>query len=138
MATLHGHLPEYDGNSEDWTVYAEQLKHYFIANDIESEAKQRSLLLSVCGASTFKLIKTLLPGTQLEETTFAQIVELVKQHHNPQPSEIVQRFHFNSCVRQQGESVASFVCTAPSPLRALQLWRLAREYVTRSLSMWDR
>ena len=74
MATLHGHLPEYDGNSEDWT---EQLKHYFIASDIESEAKQRSLLLSVCGASTFKLIKTILPGTQLEETTFAQIVELV-------------------------------------------------------------
>ena len=83
MATLHGHLPEYDGNSEDWTVYAEQLKHYFIANDIESEAKQRSLLLSVCGVLTFKLIKTLLPGT---ETTFAQIVELVKQHYNLQPS----------------------------------------------------
>ena len=63
----------------------------------------------MCGASTFKPIKTLIPGTKLEETTFAQIVELVKQHHNPQPSEIVQHFHFNSCVCQQGESAASIV-----------------------------
>ena len=107
MATFHGHLPEYDGNTEDWTVYTERLKHYFIANGIDSDEKQRSLLLSVCGVSTFKLIQSLLPGRKLEEKKFGEIAALVKFH--PQPSEIVSRFHFNSSVRQHGETTATFV-----------------------------
>ncbi len=39
----------------------------------------------------------------------------MKQHHNPTPSEIVQRFKFNSLFRHPGESVSTFV----SELRSL-------------------
>ena len=109
MATFHGHLPEYDGNTEDWTVYTERLKHYFIANDIADDTKQRSLLLSVCGVSTFKLIQSLLPGDQLGKKKFAEIATLVQEHFHPQPSEIVSRFNFNSSAHRHGESTAAFV-----------------------------
>ena len=108
MAIFHRHIPKYNGNSKDWMVYAERLKHYFIANDIKLDAKQRSLLLSVCSVSTSRLIQNLLPGGQLEKN-FAEIVSLIKEHFHPQLSEIVSRFNFNSCVRHQGETTAAFV-----------------------------
>ena len=42
-------------------------------------------------------------------------MEKALEHYNPQPSVIMRRFNFNSCVRQLAESVANFV----SRLRAL-------------------
>ena len=46
---------------------------YFIVNDVE-EAKQKAVLLSGCVAATYHLIKN--------PTTFAQLVQLVREHHS--------------------------------------------------------
>ena len=40
---------------------------------------------------------------------FADIVQLAQEHHNPKPSVIMRRFRFNTCVRQEGESITKFV-----------------------------
>lgn len=56
MATVHGHLPEFDDNADDWEIYTERFIHYFKDNGIEDETKQRSILLSACGTSTYKLM----------------------------------------------------------------------------------
>ena len=37
----------------------ERLQHYFTANDILAEDKRRAILLTVVGASTYRLIRTL-------------------------------------------------------------------------------
>ena len=53
MSTF-GVLGEFkDGSEEEWTHYVERMQHYFTANDVKSETKQLSILLSVCGASTY-------------------------------------------------------------------------------------
>ena len=63
---LHGAVSKFDGNQEEWTEYAEQLEHYFIANDIVEAKKKRAILLTAVGPATFRLIKTLtLPGVPL-------------------------------------------------------------------------
>ena len=108
MATFHGHIPEFTGNADEWRIYAERLAHYFIANDIDKEEKKRAILLSVCGTATLKLINSLLTPDDLATKSFAEIVKLVKEYHHPETSAIVMRFHFNSCVRNDGESVAAF------------------------------
>ena len=46
---------------------------------------------------------------KLTESTFEELVKLVPGHYQPSPSVIVQRFKFNLCAQQQGESVATFV-----------------------------
>ena len=56
MAT-HGTLGEFNPTREDWTSYAERLELYFTANDIVTEKKQQAILLSVCGAETYRLIR---------------------------------------------------------------------------------
>ena len=59
MAVFHGTISEFDRNQEDWTVYSERLQNYFVANDIDNDEKKRAILLSVCGSSTYRLIRNL-------------------------------------------------------------------------------
>ena len=107
MSTF-GKIDEFQVN-DDWSQYIERLGHYFTANDISDTVKQKSILLSVVGAVTYKLIHNLsvpnLPGTK----SYEELVELVKYYLCPQPNIIVQRCLFNSRTRQREESVATFV-----------------------------
>ena len=108
MAT-HGNIGEFDRGAEDWAAYCERLEQYFLANDVEDADKQRAILLSVCGAGTYQLIRNLVAPDKPSEKTFGAIVTLVRDHHNPPPSAIVQRFKFHSRSQKEGESIAEFV-----------------------------
>ena len=44
-------------------------------------AKQRAILLSGCGAKTYKMIKHLVAPEKLMETTFAELVEIISCHY---------------------------------------------------------
>ena len=108
MAAIHGTMSTFDPTLEDWGSYTERLQQYFTANDV-AEGKQKAILLSGCGVATYRLIKNLTAPDKPTDKTFAQLVQLVGEHHNPKPSVIVERFHFNMLTRQQGESVATFI-----------------------------
>ena len=54
MAT-YGKVEEYK-EDEECVEYIERLTHYFTANEIEDEDKQRLILLNVFGAIKYKLI----------------------------------------------------------------------------------
>ena len=104
----HGTISEFDSSSEDWASYTERLQQYFVANGVAAAEKQRAILLSACGASTYRLIRSLVAPAKPTDRSFGELVELVRTHHNPKPSAIVQQFKFNSCRRRQGETVAMF------------------------------
>ena len=107
MATF-GKIDEFNVK-DDWSQYIERLGHYFSANDITDISKQKSILLSVVGPETYKLMHNLsvpnLPGTK----TYDELVELVKDYLCPEPNIIVQRCLFNSRAQQPEESVATFM-----------------------------
>ena len=107
--TSHGRLPEFSGSATEWDVFAEQLSFYFTANGITDAGKQRAILLSACGTTTYKLLKTLVAPAELTSKSFAELVKLAQEHHNPKPSVIMRRFRFNTCVRQEGESITAYV-----------------------------
>ena len=109
MATHHGHLNKFDGNAEDWEIFTEQLLHYLTANGITDEAKKRAILLSACGTSTYKLVRTLVAPDAVTDKTFEEIAELAQHHYQPKPSLIMRRFRFNTCVRDPGEKVTTFI-----------------------------
>ena len=109
MAAVHGTVGEFIGAQEDWTSYTERLSLYFTANDVTEAGKQRAILLSVCGPTTYKLIRNLVAPAKPTDKTFTELVALVRDHYQPKPSAIVQRLKFNSCVRQPGQSVAEFM-----------------------------
>lgn len=85
------------------------MEHIFIANDIDDVDKKKSILLSVVGAQTYSLMRNLLSPEKPGEKTFAQLEALLKNHFNPKPSEIVQRFKFDSRMTKPTEPVAEYV-----------------------------
>ncbi|CAI5640403.1 unnamed protein product [Oreochromis niloticus] len=108
MATI-GSLTEFAEGDGDWIEYVERLEHFFLANDISDEGKKRSVLLSACGARTYKLIRNLTTPRKPGDFSIKELVTLVQNHHCPKPSVIVQRFKFHTHSRKPGVSVAAYV-----------------------------
>ena len=77
-------------------MYTERLVQYFVANSISKEGNTRAILLSSCGASTYQLIRNLVAPSKPIDKSFTEIVALVRDHHQPRPSTIVQHFNFHT------------------------------------------
>ena len=125
MAT-HVSLGAFDCGVEEWTAYCERLEQYFLANDVEDAGKQRAILLSVCGAATYRLIRNLVAPDKPTDKSFAAIVKLVQDHYTPPPSVIVQRFKFHSRSQKDGESIAEFVANYDGSLSTARDVRVQR------------
>ncbi|KAK9963562.1 hypothetical protein ABG768_006735, partial [Culter alburnus] len=100
---------EFVEENGDWLEYTERLEHFFAANEIADEDKKRSILLSVCGAKTYKLMRNLATLRKPGELAYKDLIDLIQNHHSPKPSVIVQRFKFHSHFRKSGDSISKFV-----------------------------
>ena len=110
-----GRVEDFDGNKDDWQQYVERLEHFFVANGIDGAEKKRAVFLSLIGPSTYKTLRNLLSPDKPGDKSYASLVDTLSKHFKPAPSEIVERFRFNSLNRRPGESIATFV----AELRAL-------------------
>ena len=109
MSGKHGVIGEFDSTQEDWRTYVERVNLYLIANDVTEAAKKKAILLSVCGAKNYHILRNLVAPRTPTELDFDEIVTVMQQHFNPKPVVTVERFKFNSRFRRTGESVATFV-----------------------------
>ena len=116
MATIPvGNIGEFVPDKEEWSQYETRLRYFFVANNIKEEAAQKAVFLTVVGPATFKTLTSLVSPASVDDKTYPQLTGELGKYYNPKPSEIVQRFKFNSRCRQPTESVATFV----TELRAL-------------------
>ena len=107
--TLHGVIGQFDRDADAWDSYCEHFDLYSSANDINAPEKRRAVFLSVCGASTYELIRSLVAPDKPTDKTLVELTKLVKDHLTPRPSSIVQRFHFNARTQSENESVSQYV-----------------------------
>lgn len=108
MSTV-GTVGPFHSQTQSWEEYTEVLEFFFMANDIEDLEKRRAVLLSCCGPATYSLLRSLVSPAKPGEKSYAELVKTLRDHFNPKPSEIVQRFKFNTRTRRQGESIADYV-----------------------------
>ncbi|KAG7526603.1 putative protein K02A2.6-like [Solea senegalensis] len=108
MATI-GTLAAFDPKNQTWDEYTEILEQFFAANGIDEAAKQQAILISVVGAATYSLMRNLLSPAKPKDNTFQELVLLMKNHFDPKPSEIVQRYKFDSHSRKPNETVMEYV-----------------------------
>ena len=65
---LIGKVEEFQENN-NWIEYKERHDQYFLANEISDNGKKRPVLLSSCGAKSYKLIRNLVsPGKPSDKT----------------------------------------------------------------------
>ena len=107
MAATFGKLKEFDtATGEDWVQYIERMQYYFQANKIMEDNTKWAILISAIGGKAYKLMRNLISPAKSSDKSFEELVEVMKKHFCPPPSEIVQRYKFNSRSQQDGESVA--------------------------------
>ena len=114
MAT-HGTVTAFDPSQEDWTSYAERLKHYFIANGVTDDDKKRAILISASGPATYKLLRSLVGVTRMGTDSYDALVKTLKDHYDPPPSFMLERYKFNCRDRAPEESITQYIAA----LRAL-------------------
>ena len=113
---LHHTVEQFHPDQEDWPsiAYIECVQFYFTANDVKDTGKHKAILLSACDTETYMyytlcmLIKNLTTPKNLRDISLKDITLMVREHYNPKPSIIMERFEFNSRVCQPGESIAAF------------------------------
>ena len=107
MATI-GNIQEFQQESESITAYLERVELYLTANGIEDERKV-PVLLSVIGSKTYGLLRSLAAPDKPQEKTLEQLTVMLKDHFEPKPVVIAERFHFHRRVQAVGESVAEYL-----------------------------
>ena len=89
MATVFGKIEEFDSSHKDCPQYMERLGYFFDANGIESVEKKRTVLLTLIGATTYKLLCSLVAPSKPSEKTYQELIQALTAHFSPTPSPIV-------------------------------------------------
>ena len=75
----------------------------------DKAVKRRATFLSIVGRSSYNLLRSLVSPAKPTDKTFEQLVEVLTKHYSPKPTEVMQRFRFNSQAKREGESIANYV-----------------------------
>ena len=70
--------------------------------------RKQSILLSTCGPASYKVIQNLVEEGKLDIMPYDDMVKLVKNYYDLPPSATMQRYKFNTCVRNATESIADY------------------------------
>ncbi|XP_077550669.1 uncharacterized protein LOC144163865 [Haemaphysalis longicornis] len=110
MATCDfGRLPEFSGSSGSWRSWYGRLQFFFEANDIKDASKKQAHLLTLCGEQTYDIVCALVQPKQPSEVDYDDIVEVLKAHFDPQPSEVFCRARFQRRDQRHDETVSDYV-----------------------------
>ena len=105
-AVTFGSFKEFNPDADRITPYLEQMA--LIANKVPDENKV-PVFLSVLGGRTYSLLRDLLAPSLPEGSTYDELVGLLKNHFEPTPVVIAQRFHFYRRTQGAEETVAEFL-----------------------------
>ena len=109
MATpVYGNLKEFQPENELFSSYLERVELFFDASDIVDE-KKVAVFLSVVGSKTYSLLRNLLAPDLPSTKTLAALVGTLKNHFEPKPLVIAERFHFHQRTQNVGESIAEYI-----------------------------
>ena len=108
VAATYGVLPEFDPETQSVKSYTARAKVFFTANSIP-EAKQPAILLSCIGARTYDLLGSLLAPTALDTADLDTLFQELKDHFQPKPNVISQRFLFHQRNQKPTESISQYL-----------------------------
>jgi len=94
MAVLVGASEPFNSLSDDWELYVQHFEHFLLANKIDGNDEKCHLLLALMGASTFKLLASLIAPKLPGQLKVAEICEKLKRHFSPKPVKIAECYCF--------------------------------------------
>ena len=107
MSTL-GTIEFFNPSSEDWNAYCERFDQYVIANEIKEEKKIVATFLTSVGSKTYNVLRDLPAPVKPSSVKLIDLVTTLRDHYEPKPIVIAERFHFHKRERREGEGVAAY------------------------------
>ncbi|KAK3773177.1 hypothetical protein RRG08_013763 [Elysia crispata] len=103
-----GRIEEFDPAQKDLESYLERLEQYFVANDV-TEAKRTAVLLSVIGAKTYEVLKSLVAPDKPSAKSYPDLKAVLLSHFKPKPLTVYERFKFHKAVQKDTENAAQYI-----------------------------
>lgn len=94
--------------ASNWDAYVRRVNQFITLNNIE-ETLKLATLVTVVGAECYELMCDLCSPDTPESKTFDQVVALVKEHLEPDRSEIAERHIFRQRLQKQGENIREYL-----------------------------
>ncbi|XP_031332347.1 uncharacterized protein K02A2.6-like [Photinus pyralis] len=112
---LHGvHLQPFDENNESFNTYIQRLENHLSLRGItdetpEADRKKVQIFLNYLGPKMYQTLSNITSPDSPSSKTYKEVVQLLKMHICPPPSEIAEQHRFSLRVQHEGESIANFV-----------------------------
>ncbi|XP_063830254.1 uncharacterized protein K02A2.6-like [Ostrinia nubilalis] len=107
MASI-GKIGEFKVDGGNWTLYVERLEMYLEVNKVD-KTMWRPTLIAVMGDETYELLSNLTSPEKPAQQTYEEIVKLLREHLQPKPSVMAERYRFRQRRQKDEESVAQYV-----------------------------
>ena len=139
MATTLGQVKEFNPDTDPFAAYVERMNIFFTINDIKAD-KRAAVFLNFIGGRAYELLRSLLTPTLPQTLKYDELVALLKEHYEPKPLVIAERFQFHRR-NQHGESIAEYMaelrrlathCEFKTYLNEALRDRLCAVYVTKA------
>lgn len=103
-----GKIREFDLDAGNWTLYCDRVAMYFEANSIKPELRL-STLFALVGDSTYELIVNLVSPKKPKDMKYEEIIAIVREHLQPTPSALAERYRFRQRRQSPGENVTQYI-----------------------------
>lgn len=103
-----GKIGSFDIAKDNWDLYIDRLEQFFIVNDVKA-ALRVATLITVIGSDAYELMVNLCTPKKPVDKPYSELVVLMKNHLQPRPSELAERFKFRQRIQASGEKVSDYM-----------------------------
>ena len=99
---------EFVPENEPISAYLERMELFFHAHEVAPE-KHMAVLLSNIGSKPYGVLRSLAVPKTPKELKYADVEKILKDHYEPAPLVIAERYRFHQRSQGIGESIADYV-----------------------------
>lgn len=103
-----GKLAEFNVRAGNWTLYVERVEMYFKVNAIKEDLWLPTLIAAM-GDEAYELLSNLTSPKKPSEKTFITVVQVMRDHLQPKPSFMAERYRFRQRRQLAGESISQYI-----------------------------
>lgn len=103
-----GKIRDFDMTSGNWTLYVERLEMYFKVNNVDKNM-WLAILITGIGDQTYELLSTLCSPSKPSELTYEKAVTMLKNHLQPKPAVMAERFRFRQRRQKDDENITQYL-----------------------------
>lgn len=103
-----GKLSEFNVKTGQWSSYVDRLDMYFKVNGV-ADVMKLPTLIALIGDEAYELLVNLASPRKPADLTYSEADALMRQHLQPAPSSLAERYRFRQKRQGAGEDVAVYV-----------------------------